>query len=270
MKITKINAASYADIRRQRDEYDAETQRLEGLQEVNTDKYRLAQKAIKQNIADAVLNLIGPTPMDLHVDVSTNWMRDDIYGWTVSIKNSNFDTSNQRALCWDIQIRLDNDGNVVKESNSWSGLKAVTPEQIEDLEESLRIIKLIANTDWHEILNTPAANFEDYQDAELNQSLRDRKEARPHFEKDMFDAQLQELLNGNEAIQLYSNEIYRGTTYILPTRVSEKSVTGYIFPYSRLNYNFTLEEIKKSFGERRTLKTNLVFQNGSFKTIELE
>lgn len=266
MKITRISAASYADIVRQRDEYDAETDRLKVLKEGNTNKYRAAQKTIRENIANAVLKLIGPTSLNLDVYIDTDW----IGGWEISIKNNYYGNNDQRALCWDITIKLNSEGDVVKESNSWSGLKAVTSEQIADLEESVRIIKLIANTDWRELLSTPPANSDDYQDAELNQSIRDREGARPNFEKDMFDAQLEELLNGNTAIMLYSNEIYRGDVYILPTRVSEKSVTGYIFPISYTMHSSSIEAIERNFEERRTLKTNLVFKNGTFKTIELD
>lgn len=272
MKITRINAASYADIVRQRDEYDAETDRLKVLKEGNTNKYRAAQRTIRENIANAVLKLIGPTSLNLDVYIDTDWMGDigGRPGWIISIKNNYYGNNDQRALCWDITIKLNSEGDVVKESNSWSGLKAVTAEQIADLEESVRIIKLIATTDWRELLSTPRANSDDYEDADLNQSIRDREGARPNFEKDMFDAQLEELLNGNTAIELYSNEIYRGDTYILPTRVSEKSVTGYIFPISYTMHNQSIEAITRNFEERRTLKTNLVFKNGAFKTIELD
>lgn len=164
MKITRISAASYADIVRQRDEYDAETDRLKVLKEGNTNKYRAAQRTIRENIANAVLKLIGPTSLNLDVYVDTDWMGGigDKLGWMISIKNNYYGNTDQRALCWYITIKLNSEGDVVKESNSWSGLKAVTLEQIADLEESVRIIKLIANTDWRELLSTPPANSDDY------------------------------------------------------------------------------------------------------------
>ena len=56
------------------------------------------------------------------------------------------------SLNWDYTIKLKDNGDIVKESSSWSGLKAVTAEQIDDLMNSVNFLKALVDFDWAPLL----------------------------------------------------------------------------------------------------------------------
>lgn len=254
----KITANRLDDLLKQREKYDADMQVYEDRETASLDKYREAFYIATKDVEKKVAELIGSTPLSLEIRVDSNYSRGVDNTWKVHVavdQRNNFNENT--ALVWDFDISLDKDGNVVKDSSSWSGLKAVTPEQISDLEESVRILKLLNNIDWSGVLRSPQPNLHDFHDEEAAETFRSMRKARPDFESDILNAQIEEIIeDGETAIPLSKDEYFRGTVYILPTKMTDKFITGYIFPPSYLN--MTIDEIKQRVGERRTSKSNLV------------
>ena len=75
--------------------------------------------------------------------------------------NENRVTDHTSALSWSYYVRLKN-GQIYKETSSWSGLNACTPVQMESLEQTVEAIKYLNSVDWDSIVNHPIPEFENY------------------------------------------------------------------------------------------------------------
>lgn len=270
--LMRITATRFDDIKKQRDDYDAETDRIHGLISEASDRWledvRKAGNDLEQKISD----LIGPTTLQLSIRADSNYI---YQGWTINIEaNENRKSDNDVALSWRWKASLDDEGNVVKDSGSWSGLKVTTPEQIADLEESVRVIKILNNLDWADVLNNPIPNYkEDYADTDLANEHRDRVANRPKFEDNMLAAKLEDLIGTNTAIQLIGDEYYRGRVGILLTGMTDKFLKGYIFPWSLISAGKTADECRRYvYNETRKASKNKVVTEGQgeLKTADLK
>lgn len=268
----KITANRREDIERRRAEYDAETQKYKDIEEANSQKYRNATHEKEQAIEKAVSELIGPTNLVLEIRVDTDYdFTAKKLSWKVYVRaNEHEKFEDTRALAWSWEVKLGNNGELIKDSSSWSGLKAITPEQVADLEESVRVIKVLNNIDWPKVLDVAIPRFEDFHDEENYEIIRQRGNERPDFENELTDAVLEESLNGKVAFKLKKDEYWNGNVYIIPTGLTDKFVKGYIFSeYSADARNRNVEEIKKVADLRRTKKDNLAKRDGEFITLEL-
>ena len=94
-------------------------------------------------------------------------------------ENRKFDDS--VALAWNYDVNLTKDGEVKRESSSWSGMSAVTPEQVASLKQTVEAVEYLLNLDWASLLNVTLPHYRDYYDGAL-----------PEPEKEDFDAELRE------------------------------------------------------------------------------
>lgn len=214
----KITATRKEDLIRQRDEYDAESKRLKDAEEAQEKKWHQDQRIAGDGIKEDVLRAIGAdrSPLEIYIQVDPygHYMNG---GWSVRVRvNEGRKFDEGTALSWDWEASLNEDGSVHKESGSWSGLKAVTSEQIADLEESVRIMKILNNIDWGVVLSRSNPKYEDYIDEENSNALRDRKNNRPDFESQLFTADLEDAIESGAWVKMKGRpetDSYRGSSY---------------------------------------------------------
>ena len=266
----KITATRVDDIRKAREEYDADMNKYDAAAEKSLQRLHFAEKEEKDKLEKIISDLIGPSTLQLeiHVDTYGKGLFDD--NWSVRVR-ANEDTKfdDKVALAWNWDVSLNRDGEVVKDSGSWSGLKAITPEQVADLEESVRIIKLLNGLDWPAILRHPKPKFDDYYDKESANIYYDKRNARPNFEDQIVTARLEELIDQNTAIKLTDDQYYRGPVGMLVTGLTDKFVKGYIFPWSYTSSK-TADELRNYAGEvRRASRDKIVKHNGEIEELNL-
>jgi len=266
----KITASRRDDIERRRAEYDAETAKYNAIVEEGKENYRQASRAQRSAIEKEVSELIGATSLPLEIRADETYVKGGKgfqMGWKVLVRaNESTKFDDNTALAWSWEVELDADGNLLKDSSSWSGLKACTPAQIADLEESVRVIKLLNDIDWNTVLDKAVLDYEDFLDKEASAKLADRKAARPDFEKEILNDELEDMLGGNVAIKLRKNDNWRGSVYILPEAVTDQFVKGVIFPGY---YADKGAEVLKSWESSKTRKDNLATDGGEFVTLML-
>ena len=196
--IKKINEDRLSDIRAAKDAWDAEYDKQNKIYKDQENKYRHAMYDVADNLQKEVVNAIGNTTINLRVDVDNYGIDADSYQVRVYGNDSNKFADNV-ALSWDWKVYLDKDGNVLKDSSSWSGLKATTPEQLNDLEETLRILKLLNNLDWTRLIgnaNTKRPKYDDYITAPYPS-----RSNRPDFEQQLKDAAVEDTIGKDVLIQ---------------------------------------------------------------------
>jgi hypothetical protein len=142
-----------SDILAARDAWKKDFDTRKAQYNAQEDKYEEAQKVIAKELEQLVKDEIGDTSLVLEFDVRPYGS----YGaksYNVSIKANEWQKfDSDRALSWNWGCSLDSEGNVIKESGSWSGLNATTKEQLDDLRETLRVLDVLNNMDWKTILD---------------------------------------------------------------------------------------------------------------------
>ncbi len=245
----KIYAARRDELIAERDAYDAETQQYQNRVDEGERRWRRDTNAIADAIKEEVIEAIGDTSLQLDVYVHMGWN----HGYEVNVKaNEHNKFEDNVALSWSWDASIDTDGSLKKDSGSWSGLKAITSEQIADLEESVRVMKILNSMDWERILKRAVPSTSDYISDEDRQSIRDRKNNRRDFDTEIFEAELEDAIAAGEWIKMngrpgtdYYRESRRGDYYVKIDKMTGRFVNCHIINASNPNYQ-TDERIAKA------------------------
>lgn len=188
MKIT-VTASRLDDLRRERDEYNAEAQKQQDIHDQQNDKYRFAEDYNEANIENAIRSQVpGLDGIDIRID--------NYYGRNgIRVR---FDAENVRdetkSLRWSWTVALDANGNITKESSSWSGVDVTTPEQVQDLQKTVNILSNLVSMDWEPILRAGIEGQPRYEDYI---SVREPKNRDSEFRSSMRQAFIDENIIGH-------------------------------------------------------------------------
>lgn len=182
MKITssKITADRREDILKRKAEYEAKRAEYEADRDERSHKFEMAEydvmNPIKQQLESdlSVFNLL-----QFVVRVERHYGGKGVRVRIECNENRKFDDS--VALAWNYDVNLTKDGEVKRESSSWSGMSAVTPEQVASLKQTVEAVEYLLNLDWASLLNVTLPHYRDYYDGAL-----------PEPEREDFDAELRE------------------------------------------------------------------------------
>ena len=115
------------------------------------------------------------------------------------------------ALSWSYEVKLDSDGNVVRESSSWSGLKATTEEQMRSLRQTVSALDFLNDVDWDELIKVNMPDYSDYYNPE------DKAPEREDFESQLKQAELEEIVGQDAYVKVKNwgeSCPYRGDVYL--------------------------------------------------------
>lgn len=167
-----------SDIIAARDAWDADYNKLKSKFDSEVDAWDDAKQEISLFVEDQVKAALGRAGKDLQVDA------DFSLGSLAHVRVGNGTFANHEApLTWSFEAILDKEGNVKKETGSWSGLNATTPEDVKKLRDIVDVLEILNNMDWYTILsnmNEKYPNWEDYVKTKVP-----RRDDRPNFEKDI-------------------------------------------------------------------------------------
>lgn len=189
----KITANRRDDIIKQRDAYEAEFDAKQAKYDEESRNLRRAELEVLHGVEEKVRAALANVSQgaNLEIQARREWMtRSD--ETTVSIQvqcNQDWKFEDTVALAWDWSVKLDDEGNVIKDSGSWSGLKACTAAQLDDLQRSLDIMKMLNDMDWGEILKAEMPKYHDY----ITEGAPYRGN-RPDFEQMLFDIDVEEAI----------------------------------------------------------------------------
>lgn len=168
-------------------------------------EYDIAISETELFLEDQVKTIIGRTTLDdLEIKATAYGgnFGSKSYGVKVGIPDWGLHDEG-RSLTWRWEVALDSDGNVTKSTGSWSGLNAVTSEQMDHLEESVRILKILNNIDWKTMLDkmeTIRPKYKDYV------TLDRPKDDRYEFDKQMKQATIDDAIGQKILVLGYGNQ----------------------------------------------------------------
>lgn len=215
MKITAskrtVEAGRREDIMRERDAWDANKDTLQKQYDDEYRQFTIAQHNVMAPIQQAIEQ--GLSKFDkLQVDVRVNiqWRGRRLGGDGIGVRiqvNEHNKFSDDSALSWDMAVGLDAEGNVVKETGSWSGLKATNAQQLESLRQTLGALEYLNSINWVDLLDRALPNWEDY----VHTSVPDKRD-RPNFEQQLMEVELEDLVGADKVVKVenWESSGYRG------------------------------------------------------------
>lgn len=195
----KITANRKEDILRRKAEYEADFNRRKAQYESEEETFREAQYAVADPVKQELESLFDKYPT-LHARVEVDpWGRfGSGRGMAVRINvNDNEKFSDDIALAWDYSAYIGKDGEPVRETSSWSGMKAVTKSQLQNLEETLAVLKELSTLDWSALLDRAMPEMKDYITVK-----NPEWEAKPDFKKELREAELEDIIGERKLIEV--------------------------------------------------------------------
>lgn len=222
----KITARKRDDILRDKAAYEADKAKRHAEYNKQYEAYEEARYQVMSDIKSAVESELGN-----HVDE----VKIDIQMWnSIEVRVDNGDNPfGPSALSWNWSVKLDRDGNVVKDSGSWSGLSAVTAEQIQDLRNTADILEILNNIDWKTLLSTKVPNYKDYitmEDPSFEKPDRD-------YDAELKAADIEAIIGDEDAAVFVGNALsdyFGGNDYVSILKETPKRFNVYVFPELRI------------------------------------
>lgn len=217
----KITARKRDDILRDKAAYEADkAERQSKFNEQKRDWY-IARQSVMDSVKSEIKSELGNHVDDVNIKVDA-WDNIEV---TVNNGDNPFGPS---ALSWNWSVKLDRDGNVVKDSGSWSGLSAVTAENIQDLRNTVDILEILNNIDWKTLLNTKVPEYEDYitmNDPSYEKPDRD-------YDVELKEADIEDIIGDEDAAVFVGNALpdyFRGNEYVSILKETPKRFNVYVF-----------------------------------------
>lgn len=161
MKLLEYDRIRRREIDQQAQKYNVERDAKKNEYDAQMGNYRRVVMDIEDNVRSNLEQVLPYSDLiDIKVSRDYNWSSGAPY---LSVKISyDLNKTKNQSLAWSYSVGLDKDDNVKKESGSWSGLNAVTQEQLDDLEKSIEILKKLNIIDWESIVKTDVPSVKDY------------------------------------------------------------------------------------------------------------
>ena len=225
----KIIATKRDDILRDKAAYEAgKAERQSKFDE----QYRVFQGAlsnVETNIATAVNSELGSHADEVKIGVYFGFRNN------IEVKVNNGDSPfGPHALSWNWSVTLDKNGDVIKDSGSWSGLSAVTAEQIQDLRNTVDILDILNNIDWKTLLNTKVPDYSDYI------TMDNPKYEKPdrNYDIELKEADIEDMIGDEDSAVFVGDampDYFRGNAYVTIIKETPKRFNVRVFHQSQLD-----------------------------------
>ena len=239
----KITCTKRDDILKRKSEYEADRASRQSKYDAQYRKYLEEEEKREDKLRNDVIGAIGDTSLDLEIDVRGRF--EDTYEIRVSDEDDKF--NEDKALSWDWKVYLDKNGDVKKESSSWSGMNAVTSKNISNLKEIVRVLEILNKIDFKMLLEeiTPP-NYQDY--------ITDRNpkyETAPDFDRELMEADIEDCIGTRKGILGTGSKFYRGNVYHFIQRETPSSYNMWDIPAYYVEKNDgSLSDLFEKYNDR--------------------
>ena len=225
----KIIATKRDDILRDKAAYEAGKVERQSKFDEQYSVFREALNNVTTNIATAVNSELRSHANEVNIDVDFGFKNN------VEVKvNNGHSPFGPHALSWNWSVTLDKNGDVIKDSGSWSGLSAVTAEQIQDLRNTVDILDMLNNIDWKTLLNTKVPDYKDYI------TMNNPKYEKPDrdYDTELKEADIQDMIGDEDSAVFVGNALpdyFRGNAYATILKETPKRFNVRVFHQSQLD-----------------------------------
>lgn len=224
-------ARDRAEILKRRDAYQAEYESQKKQFDTEVKSWRNASRAVLSGIEQEVLRQLGDLVEPLHIEITAGFRWGDKV--EVSVRSNEHRVHDEdKALSWTFTVCLNREGEIVKESNSWSGLNAVTEQQIASLRMSVEALEILNKIDWKSALDKEEPDFDTYVKTQQPKN-RDAEFSRELDEADIENA----IESGNLILGVKgSGRMFRGIVYYVVVGETPKQYKVVEIPKTYVEY----------------------------------
>ena len=273
----KITCNRRDDILKQKSEYEAQRAERQARYDEQEQRFYQAENDITSMVEDEIRHQLSRfKALNFNVRVTRSRLGGD--GLSVRVEcNENEKFDDNVALAWNYNAKLNRNGEVEKETSSWSGLKATTADQLESLTQTLEALKYLNSVDWAKVLNKEMPKYKDYITEDDPRYDRDK----PDFDSMLMQADLEDAI-GNPNI-LISGEAGSSSSFrngvpvyykILRETPKQYEVTEYhkrfLDEYMKTNDDTLLDRVRSNAYTYRIAKDKFFsLINDPVKTVEV-
>lgn len=239
----KITCTKRDDILKRKSEYEADRSSRQSKYDAQYRKYLEEDGRREEKIRNDVIGAIGETSLDLEIRVSGRFE----HKYEISVSDENDKFNEDKALSWDWKVYLDKNGDVKKESSSWSGMNAVTAKNLSNLKEIVRVLEILNNIDFKMLLEeiTPP-RYQDYV-TENNPEY----ETAPDFDRELMEADIEDCIGTRKGILGTGSKFYRGNVYHFIQRETPSSYNMWDIPAYYVEENDgSLSDLFEKYNDR--------------------
>lgn len=218
----KITCNRRDDILKRKQEYESDRAKRQAKYDEEYKAWEDEEHGRRQSLENAVIRAIGNTTLDLTIDVGMSFTT----GYRIRISDEDNKFDDDKALSWTWEVSLDKNGDVKKESSSWSGMKAITANNINNLKEIVRVLEILNNIDFKTMLNrVTLPNPDDYITGPSP-----KYETAPDFDKELMEIDVEDCIGTRKGILGTGSKFYRGNVYHFIQRETPSSYNMWDIP----------------------------------------
>lgn len=227
----KILSSRKDDILKRKAEYEQSRDAWKADRRAREQNYYRAIDSQSRPIEEAVMEQLRRFPslqFEVRADQANSF--DGGRGYKIAIRcNEQRKFSEDSALSWSYDVHISKDGEVERESSSWSGLQACTESQLNSLKQTVAAIELLYNMDWVSLLDKPNIRYADYFG-----DMPDEPKAPSNFDRELVEAELEDIVGKNKIIKVRGWEScpYRGEVWLKLLRETPSQYEAIIIPDS--------------------------------------
>ena len=254
----KILCKTREDILKDKAAYEEDKKKRQAEYDSQYNAYDNALNKIIAGIQASVEHELGNYADDVRIDVDisiTNYIR---------IKVDNGDNPHDsHALSWSWEVRMNKDGEILKDSSSWSGLTAVTEEQIQDLRDTVSILEILNNIDWSMLLNVEVPDYKNF----ITMMNPLYEEPDRDYDLELKEVDIESILGDeNAAIDIgymFGDKYSKNRFYATILKSTPKRLTIYVFSEYYLNRWKSGEDV----GYKQTVSKDKFFKYANTSNI---
>lgn len=247
----KIIASNKDDILRRKAEYDADFNRRKLEYNKQRQSYLNDMKIRADQLVDEVRAALPDTKLDLNIYAEPNYTSLTDMTYQITIRDENNLSNSNKPLSWSWSVMLNEDGDVIKESNSWSGLNATTAENISILKDIVNVLQALNDIEWKSILSkVPVPNYAEYV-TETDPKYDSNK---PNFDRELLEADIDDIIGKNVGVLTTDGKYYKGNVYRLIVSESSAQFNVYEIPEYKIDQSKDIAEISLSAYKDYTYK----------------
>ena len=250
----KITCSKRDDVLRRKAEYEADKAERTKRYNEQYAQFSKARLVSEDKIVSFVRQAVSSCGLDLDITASIGWSS----SWSVRIDDTNDKFNENKALAWDYRVELDDDGNVKKQTSSWSGMNGTTEANIEYLKKIVKCLEILNSLDWKTLFNeTPYPNYSYYVTERNPQYDRNVED----FDAQLLEIDIEEMVGTNRGVKRDSSRDFRSDVYTFIVKDSGSQYTVFDIP------TYSLDRLDESTIDRFKSYTYRVAKKKFFDTL---
>lgn len=207
----KITAGRVDEIRQRRAEYEKKKAAYDEIRQAEDSRYEEALDAIIEPVQTYLEDGLKKfDKLQFSIRVVKGWHSEG-GGLSVSIECNEYNKfDDDVALSWRYDAEVDSDGEIKRETTSWSGLSAVTEAQMDSLRQTLAALEYLNSIDWDKLIKVDTPKRKDFHDDSIEEPESENWDAQ------IKEAELEELIGQNKAIEVkpFESSPYRDNMFV--------------------------------------------------------